>query len=711
MKKYTLSFLLVAFACFISSAQHGIIKSNWINKNIFQHDVFIENNGQFNSDLKDDRKILFQAVLGDIKAYFLPNGVIYQNVKFISKNNSTDRPERNDPDAEHEVQISNIETMWVGSNINATIETNEAETYFYSYGTKDNQTIKAKLYKGITYKNIYPGIDIEYVFPGEGKSGLKYTIIVHPGADLSLVKLKYNGAASLTMDKSGNIEVQNNIETFIDHAPVSAYAEGGIAEVVYSVNGDEESFRVKNYDKNKTLVIDPWTYMGNFGFTNFGDAYDVDYDDFGNIYIGGDFNPYQIVKLNSSGAIQWLHACFTYDNSNGGYDQTLWGSFTVDKKTGTVYVGEGYNTTGALVEKISTLNGSIIAKYGGATGFMEMWRMIYNPCSDRIIIGGGGTNAPNSQVAILDTSLVSLTPQNPLGTSSAGHDAVLMALDPDGSNCYIELAQSTFDNTYSNYFMSLPVPALTPSNYLASTGYTFQETNSVKYVGPGVDCCGYGVNTTNAMNGMAVHRSKLYMYDGAYLSQWNKNTGAKIGGFITIGGGRKEFNQGGLAVDACGNVYVGDSTSVDIYDSTLALKSSIPVTSMVHDIKISNTGVLYVCGNGFASAYTVPVSGCVDSACGMVTGINTISNENEVNLYPNPNNGKFTIHFDYNSQLINNCQIGIYNVLGQKIYSQALQHAQGDNQIDLSTQPKGIYLYRILSEKGTSISTGKLIIQ
>lgn len=94
--------------------------------------------------------------------------------------------------------------------------------------------------------------------------------------------------------------------------------------------------------------------------------------------------------------------------------------------------------------------------------------------------------------------------------------------------------------------------------------------------------------------------------------------------------------------------------------------------------------------------------------------------QNETKVYPNPSNGKFTIEItNYESGIANqNNEIEIYNMMGQRIYSEALRptsfrgrQAQGDIQIDLSNQPAGIYLYRIVSEKGEAIGTGKLIIQ
>ena len=85
-----------------------------------------------------------------------------------------------------------------------------------------------------------------------------------------------------------------------------------------------------------------------------------------------------------------------------------------------------------------------------------------------------------------------------------------------------------------------------------------------------------------------------------------------------------------------------------------------------------------------------------------------------VNLYPNPNNGIFTIALSHAvRQLADPASqtITIYNVLGEQVYNATLNQVQGDNNINISNQPNGIYLYRVLEENGNLIGEGKLIIQ
>ena len=54
-----------------------------------------------------------------------------------------------------------------------------------------------RIFQGITYKNVYPGIDVRYY--SDGGSNLKYDFIVHPGADVNNIAMKYTGANKLSV--------------------------------------------------------------------------------------------------------------------------------------------------------------------------------------------------------------------------------------------------------------------------------------------------------------------------------------------------------------------------------------------------------------------------------------------------------------------------------------------------------------------------------
>jgi hypothetical protein len=92
----------------------------------------------------------------------------------------------------------------------------------------------------------------------------------------------------------------------------------------------------------------------------------------------------------------------------------------------------------------------------------------------------------------------------------------------------------------------------------------------------------------------------------------------------------------------------------------------------------------------------IPFGTCYNGPCN--TGIGEISGNN-VSIYPNPSTGKFTINATGN--------ISIYNLLGEKIFSQKLISEQ--NEIDLSSHPKGVYFAQIATEGRTV--TKKIVIQ
>jgi hypothetical protein len=101
-----------------------------------------------------------------------------------------------------------------------------------------------------------------------------------------------------------------------------------------------------------------------------------------------------------------------------------------------------------------------------------------------------------------------------------------------------------------------------------------------------------------------------------------------------------------------------------------------------------------------------------DGECAITTGNKTIEGPYlTANLYPNPNNGIFTLvcHSEQSEESLPILQI--YNVLGGKVLTETLRSPQSDNTINLSNEPSGVYLYRITDQQSNLISTGKFIIQ
>jgi hypothetical protein len=100
-----------------------------------------------------------------------------------------------------------------------------------------------------------------------------------------------------------------------------------------------------------------------------------------------------------------------------------------------------------------------------------------------------------------------------------------------------------------------------------------------------------------------------------------------------------------------------------------------------------------------------PDSGYADSL--LTVGVQNVSESKpEVSVFPNPSNGVFTIE---SSVVSGKSSVEIYNVLGQTIYQTQIKSS--NTQIDLSNQPSGIYLYRVVSENGELVGSEKLLIE
>ncbi len=108
-------------------------------------------------------------------------------------------------------------------------------------------------------------------------------------------------------------------------------------------------------------------------------------------------------------------------------------------------------------------------------------------------------------------------------------------------------------------------------------------------------------------------------------------------------------------------------------------------------------------GNGTSTGSKVPLQ--IPAPCGAIVGLGENENAQRALVYPNPSQGIFQIelqNFNADAGLLE-----LYNVQGEKIHSTA--NPGSAVQIDLSAQPKGIYLIKIYN--GSTIYIKKMLIQ
>jgi sugar lactone lactonase YvrE len=72
-----------------------------------------------------------------------------------------------------------------------------------------------------------------------------------------------------------------------------------------------------------------------------------------------------------------------------------------------------------------------------------------------------------------------------------------------------------------------------------------------------------------------------------------------------------------------------------------------------------------------------------------------------INLYPNPSDGKITI--DFSKSLSSDNLIEIFNLMGEKVYSEHLQSSSNLCKLDFTKEANGVYIARITNEKQVQV--------
>lgn len=86
-----------------------------------------------------------------------------------------------------------------------------------------------------------------------------------------------------------------------------------------------------------------------------------------------------------------------------------------------------------------------------------------------------------------------------------------------------------------------------------------------------------------------------------------------------------------------------------------------------------------------------------------VVGIEDILNNDKINIYPNPNNGIFTIE----KNIDENTTLEVYNLSGQLILQKSF--VGNTTQVNLTNYPKGIYLVKIIADNKVTVE--KIVYQ
>jgi hypothetical protein len=178
-----------------------------------------------------------------------------------------------------------------GSKPASAIRASEPSGTFSNYfqgNDPDKWLANVRHFGRITYEGVYPGIDAVYY---GNQRQLEYDFVVAPGADPKRIRLAFDGADRMTLDKNGDLLLYSGNEAVRQMKPFVYQEIDGVRQQVsarYQLKGREIAFALGSYDRSKKLIIDPVlvysSFLGGTGVEN-GSAITVDAA--GNVYVAG----------------------------------------------------------------------------------------------------------------------------------------------------------------------------------------------------------------------------------------------------------------------------------------------------------------------------------------------------------------------------------------------------------------------------------------
>jgi gliding motility-associated-like protein len=266
------------------------------------------------------------------------------------------------PDYSLEYIYNRIDIDFVNSNPKVELISEEKSTdydNYYNVPHKPDGVLMVHQYQQITYKNIYPNIDVVFSIPKDSLKPVEYNFVVHPKGKISDIQLKFNGAKT---DLVGNkIKMQVRFGQMDETLPMSWTEDGkcqkeiavGYTQIKNNVYGFESSENISG----KTVVIDPvptrlWgTYYGGDGEENDYNGIVKANNQF--VYIGG--HTTSLTNIATSGSFQ-PNLTFYRDAFIAKFDsqgQRIWGTYyggsifraiDLDSNNNIYAVGETSNT-------------------------------------------------------------------------------------------------------------------------------------------------------------------------------------------------------------------------------------------------------------------------------------------------------------------------------------------------------------------------------
>ena len=276
--------------CEIKKTDDSVVKERITNLYGKLPLTFVENKGQY------DEKVRFCTRSPKATIYFCSNEAVFHFIekKEIENPKPLEKPEPDGgkPEIEEKHKELVLRVSFPDSNPNVIIEGQDdlpGKVNVFRGSDQSKWLTNIPTYKKVIYHNLWDGIDLVYY--GMPEYGMKYDLVIRPGADPSKAKFQYAGHDDILVNPSGEFVVQTAIGQVTEKKPyIYQEIKGNRIEIEASfvIEGNNLSWRIRDYDRGYALIIDPGLIYSTFlGGTLLDHCEGIAVDTLGNAYITG----------------------------------------------------------------------------------------------------------------------------------------------------------------------------------------------------------------------------------------------------------------------------------------------------------------------------------------------------------------------------------------------------------------------------------------
>jgi hypothetical protein len=321
-------------------------------------------------------------------------------------------------------------------------------------------------FERLRYAGVYAGTDLIY-YGSQGR--LEFDFQLTPGADPSLIRMKFDGAQSVKLDRDGNLNVTGKSGAIRFQKPAIYQPREGdekdpVAGFFKILAKNTIGFAVTGYDHTRPLVIDPIlnysTYIGPFAEATSiavdqnGEAYIVGWADLNFPTTPGSYQPVAVpttaangppatdrpfvAKFNSTGTALLYATYLSGSGLDSAYGLALdanGDAFVVGTTSSTNFpitqgalqtTNNASETTGFVTELNSTGSSLVYSTYLGGSTSTSVNRIALDTLGNAYLTGSTqDTNFPTTQGAYKTTA--------PTKTNTGSNSAFVAKLNPTGT--------------------------------------------------------------------------------------------------------------------------------------------------------------------------------------------------------------------------------------------------------------------------------------